>query len=58
MFGTMNRQQECRDLLPNKPLQTDEARVVPLVTSSHRGAPSLRAVLTIPTGLAAERPSR
>jgi hypothetical protein len=50
MFKTVNRQQGCRDLLPNPPLQTDEAREVPLGTSSHRGAPSLHAVMTISTG--------
>jgi hypothetical protein len=36
--------------LPNPPLQSDEAREVPLGSSRHGGAPSLRAVLTIPAG--------
>jgi hypothetical protein len=50
MLATVNRQQGCRGLLPNKPLQTDEARHVPLGKSTDRGAPSLRVVLTISTG--------
>jgi hypothetical protein len=51
MARRANRQQGCRDLLPNKPLQADEAGDVQLGTSTHRGAPSSRAVLTIPAGL-------
>jgi hypothetical protein len=50
MGESKNRQQGCRLLLPNQPLQTDEARDVPLERSTHCGAPGLRAVLTIPVG--------
>jgi hypothetical protein len=50
MGESENRQQGCRVLLPNPPLQSDEARDVPLGISTNRGAPSLRAVLTISTG--------
>jgi hypothetical protein len=50
MGESENRQQGCRVLLPNPPLQSDEARVVQLGTCAHGGGPSLRAVLTIPAG--------
>jgi hypothetical protein len=50
MGESENRQQGCSVLLPNPPLQSAEARDVPLGTSTRRGAPSLRVVLTIPAG--------
>jgi hypothetical protein len=50
MGESENRQHGCRVLLPNPPLQSDEARDVPFGTSTPPGAPSLRVVVTIPTG--------
>jgi hypothetical protein len=49
MLATAIRQQGCRDLLPNPPLQTEEAGVPP-GRSTHRRAPSLPVALTISTG--------
>jgi hypothetical protein len=50
MGESENRQQGCRVLLPNPPLQSDEAREVSFGTSTRCGAPSLRVVVTIPAG--------